>query len=80
MALRAHSQLNFASELDATAGLFRRMVQKSYRYQRRVMGLGRAEARALVIHQQAQIYSRVLDRAQRRVAWLVLASESVHVH
>lgn len=69
--LKADKPLDIALETDSTVNLFREIAQKSYRHQRRVMGLDREQARKLVTERQVEIYSRLTDIAVARVGRLL---------
>lgn len=69
--MKAEKPVDFGAEANASLKLFRHIAQRSYRHQRRVVGLSREDARALVTARQAAIYHALADRAARRLAVLL---------
>lgn len=62
--------LDFAATMaegEKTAALLRAVVRKSYRYQRRVKGLTREQARALVTARQFDITAKLAELGVKRL-------------
>lgn len=71
--MRAEKPLDFVVETDKTTRLLRLCLQKSYKYQRRVVGLNRIDARKLVIDRQIEINNALADMAVKRLAKMLPA-------
>lgn len=72
--MRAEKPLNFTLETESTTRLLRLCLQKSYKHQRRVMGLDRNQARKLVIDRQNQINNALAEMAVKRLAKILPAA------